>query len=149
MFNIDGRAVAPQDVVTAAFHFSKDLEISEAIGDQQGQIQMHSLLGACALELHDVEGALTHYRRSWDFSEHAINKFFAGAGLLSCYALSNKNEAFQEVVSTLRPLTDEPIPEMCAQELVGPLSSCPEEMRTAEVQQLLNAAKTAVNSPGN
>ena len=51
----------PKDLATAAFHFQKDLDISEAIGDKQGQIQMHSLLGACALEEDDVDTALRYY----------------------------------------------------------------------------------------
>jgi hypothetical protein len=52
----------PQDIATAKYHFEKDLELSNAINDQQGQIQMHSLLGAWALREGDSKLALDHYR---------------------------------------------------------------------------------------
>lgn len=136
----------PKDIAAAAFHFRKDLEISEAIGDQQGQIQMHSLLGACGLEEDDVEKALFHYHRSWEMSRHATNQLFAGAGLLACYGRTMQEEAFDQLTCRLLELARDGVPEMCAEELVAALTSCPVEMLDGAAAELLDLTQSVVSA---
>jgi tetratricopeptide (TPR) repeat protein len=136
----------PKDIATAAFHFQKDLDISEAIGDQQGQIQMHSLLGACALNENDLEKASDHYQRSWELSRHAINQFFAGAGLLSCHGRKHERDQFYGVVRRLLALADDGVPEICADDLVAALKACPPDLVNEEVEQLLDMAQEVLES---
>jgi len=131
----------PKDIATAALHFQKDLEISEAIGDQQGQIQMHSLLGACALENDEVEKALEHYQRSWDLSRAPISRFFAGIGLLSCHSRKMQGEQFDEVIRQLLELARDGVPDACAEDLVTVLTSSPSDLCSEEAEQLLKIAK--------
>jgi tetratricopeptide (TPR) repeat protein len=137
----------PKNIATAAFHFQKDLDISEAIGDQQGQIQMHSLLGACALEENDLEKAADHYHRSWELSRHAINQFFAGAGLIACHARKHEREQFDGVVRRLLTLAANGVPQMCAEDLATALTACPPGWIDEESQQLLEMARAALESP--
>jgi tetratricopeptide (TPR) repeat protein len=131
----------PRDIATAAFHFQKDLDISEAIGDHQGQIQMHSLLGACDLEDEEVEKALEHYQRSWDLSRAPINRFFAGVGLLACHIRKRQREPLDAVIRQLLDLAHDGVPEACAEDLVAALSSCPSDLFSAEAEQLLDIAQ--------
>lgn len=127
----------PPDIAEARLHFEKDLELSKAIDDQQGQIQMHSLLGACALSEDDVPSALNHYEQSWQLAHNAINRFFAGAGLLSCFIRSENRERFGATVEELQLLAkDEGIPSMCVEEVAKSLGNCPEDWIGAAVADL-------------
>ena len=131
----------PKDIATAAFHFQKDLDISEAIGDQQGLIQMHSLLGACAIEDDEMEKALEHYQRSWDLSRAPISRFFAGIGLLTCHCRTRQCVQFDEVIRQLLDLARDGVPDVCAEDLVAALTSCPSDLFSAEAEQLLEIAQ--------
>ena len=102
---------------------------------------MQSLLGACALEQDNVEKALEHYQRSWEFSRHAINQFFAGAGLLSCHGRKHERDPFYGVVRRLLDLAKDGVPEVCAEDLVKALKTCPVDLVNEEVEQLLEAAQ--------
>jgi len=131
----------PKDVATAAFHFRKDLGISEAIGDLQGQIQMHSLLGACLLEDNEVDTALDHYQQSWDLSQAPISRFFAGVGLLTCHSHKMQREQFDEVIRQLLDLAKDGVPDACAESLVAVLTSCRSDLFGAEAEELLSIAQ--------
>ncbi len=135
----------PKDLSAAAFHFRKDLEISEAIGDQQGQIQMHSLLGACAVEAGNVEQAIAHYQTSWELSRDPVNQFFAGAGLLNCFRQTGQQEPFQRVASDLLGLAGDGIPDACAGEIATVLRGCAAEMSTVESERLFELARSTAN----
>jgi tetratricopeptide (TPR) repeat protein len=132
----------PQDIPTARQHFQKDLEISEAIGDLQGQIQMHSLLGACALAENDLSAAQGHYEQSWELSRAPISRFFAGAGLISCYARSHQNQPLQDMVRQLLALAEQRgIPVVCRDEIAAALAECPSECQDRNSQRLLDIAR--------
>jgi hypothetical protein len=133
----------PRDLATAVYHFQKDLEISEAIGDQQGLIQMHSLLGACALEEDDVAQALHHYERSWELSQHATSQFFAGTGLIACYGRTGDRRSFEQVVDRLLALADDGVPSGCAEDLAAALTACPPEWLENGADRLLAKTRTA------
>ncbi|MCA9121840.1 MAG: AAA family ATPase [Planctomycetaceae bacterium] len=127
----------PQDLATAKFHFEKDLELSDAINDQQGQIQMHSLLGACALREDDVTSALKHYDRSWGLAQSAISRVFAGAGLLNCYVRQGRQEEYADtVVALLSIANSESVPKVCAPELLASLAATPAEWISTESEAL-------------
>jgi tetratricopeptide (TPR) repeat protein len=138
-----------KDIPAARYHFQKDLDISEAIGDLQGQIQMHSLLGGCALEENDVNSAVNHYQRSWELSPDAVSRFFAGAGLLNCYA---RHERVNQVRQIARELLDvareQGIPHPCRDDVVDAINVCAERAVCTEIEQLLKivADKTTSES---
>ncbi|MCG8586420.1 MAG: AAA family ATPase [Pirellulales bacterium] len=139
----------PQDLDQAVMHFAKDLEISEAIGDQQGQIQMHSLLGACALGRDNIPVATTHYQQSWDLAKHPINKTFAAAGLLACYGRAHEKQGFDAMTRELLSLTDDGVPPVCQEELLKALTSCPHELFDAQTEELLARAREAAAATSN
>ena len=127
----------PKDLKAARFHFRRDLELSEAIDDKQGQIQMHSLLGACDLEQGKIESALSHYQQSWRIAHNPINRFFAGAGLLRCYVSLQKRSAFEEILDALLALArDQGVPAICEQELNAALFGVPTDWHDMKVEEL-------------
>jgi tetratricopeptide (TPR) repeat protein len=135
----------PRNIRVAKHHFQKDLDIAEAIGDQQGQVQMHSLLGACALEEDHLDLATDHYQRSWELSRGCIDQFFAGVGLLTCHVQKEQPVEFQGVVERLLALADEGIPDICADDLVAALTACPSSMANFETKRLLELAEIVAN----
>ena len=125
------------NIAEAKVHFEKDLELSEAINDQQGQIQMHSLLGACALLEDNLEAALSHYDRSWQMAQNAISRFFAGAGLIQCFARTGDQLRFDATVAELHVLADaEGVPAMCVDDLARAIEACPPEWIRSKVTKL-------------
>jgi tetratricopeptide (TPR) repeat protein len=134
----------PKDIATAVRHFERDLEISEAIGDRVGQVQMHSLLGACALEEDDIERATDHYQRSWQLAKYPINQFFAGVGLISCHARRMQTDEFHKVVRRLLEIAQDGVPQSCAEDLVAALASCPPDVLDARSQELREIAQAAM-----
>jgi len=129
---------APRDLTTAREHFQKDLEISEAIGDIQGQTQMHSLLGACALEEGDFDSASAHYQRSWELARHTVNRFFAGAGLLKCHASQRRWADFGELAKQLIEFAEaEGMPATCAEAIRDAIAACPVEHHQDDTRALL------------
>lgn len=134
----------PKDLATAKGHFEKDLELSQAINDLQGQIQMHSLLGACALQQDDSKAALDHYEQSWRLAKDATSRFFAGAGLLHCYVREGRPESYGETVITLLELARaERPPSGCTQDLLASLEGTPPDWMTAkavELQEIVHAS---------
>lgn len=133
---------ADKDIETARHHFEKDLEISEAIGDLQGQVQMHSLLGACALEENDAELALSHYRRSRELSHDTISRVFANTGLLACYARTKDLERVQEISRDLLGMAEQVnFPDTCAETICNDLEAVGEESLHDESRRLLAIAR--------
>ncbi|MCB9873191.1 MAG: AAA family ATPase [Planctomycetaceae bacterium] len=127
----------PQDLVTAKFHFEKDLELSNAIDDQTGQIQMHSLLGACALQENDTALALEHYEQSWRLAKDAASRFFAGAGLLKCYVRQGDRKSIADIVGTLLTLArSDNVPSSCKQDVLASLEAIPADYVDAKTEEL-------------
>jgi hypothetical protein len=105
---------------------------------------MRSLLGACALEEDDIGTATDHYLRSWELARHPISQFFAGAGLLTCHGRKMQIEEFHKVVERLLNLAQEGVPQICAEDLVTALNSCPSELLDAAATQLHDRAQAAM-----
>ena len=94
-------AATPRNPDLARIHLAKDLELSTAIGDVAGQVQMHSLLGACALEDGDLDRAREHYGLSWSLGEDVRARCFSGAGLLRTHAAAGDRDALAQVARDL------------------------------------------------
>jgi len=134
----------PQDLATAKFHFEKDLELSNAINDQQGQIQMHSLLGACSLQEGDTASALEHYEQSWSLAKDAASRCFAGAGLLKCYVRKRDRENVVATAGTLLTLArQDGVPASCKPDLLTSLEAIPSDWAdtaTDALREIVHAA---------
>lgn len=136
-----------KDIKTARFHFEKDLEISEAIGDVQGQVQMHSLLGACALEENDLESALSHYEMSFDLSHDTISKVFALSGLLRCHAGRQAIEQLQAAASQLLESAKlVKLPEVCAETIVTVLEQVDADLLCDDSRKLQLLAQSQLSA---
>ena len=80
------------DFETARHYFEKDLQIAQDLSDREGQVQMYSHIGACALRTDDVDSAQGHYKQSLDLAEGWISKAFALTGLIQVHARANDPE---------------------------------------------------------
>jgi tetratricopeptide (TPR) repeat protein len=131
--------VEPRDLRRAREHFEKDLEMSEAIGDRDGQVHMHSLLGACALEDGAMDLAREHYLASWRLSSDGVSRIFAGAGLLRTHAAQGDLAAVADVVTALTealPRQAASLPAEAAKALSVALGMLPDEARSEAVDRL-------------
>jgi tetratricopeptide (TPR) repeat protein len=127
----------PRNVARAEEYFTRNLEISEAIGDIMAQVKMHSLLGACALEKGDLDRALTHYRRSWDLAGDPGERYFAAVGLLWCYQRQDRPDRFEGMAQEILDLLNrEKIPAECESQLQAVLKICCVESRGEAVKTL-------------
>jgi len=73
----------------ARHHFEADLRFAQELNDREGQVQMHSLIGACALETGDLADAQTQYEQSLKLAENWISQVFALVGLVRVHAREN------------------------------------------------------------
>ena len=136
----------PRDIGAARSHFQRALELYEAIGNVVGQVKMHSLLGACALETGDLPQALICYQRSWEMAADPIDSYYAAAGLLQCHRRQNQAERFANVVDSLLTLLRRQqdstggageIPAECKQQLQAALTPCSGENGSESICRLL------------
>jgi len=70
----------PKDPPKAAEFFQKDLDLAQQIANVPAQTMMHSLLGRCALETHDLEAARGHYEKSLSLATSVTERFHAYLG---------------------------------------------------------------------
>ena len=126
-----------KNVAAAENYFGRSLEISEAIGDIIGQVKMHSLLGACALEKDDLPRALAHYERSWELAGDTIDRCFAAIGLLRCYQRQKCPDRFEDIAQQLLGLLQsEKIPVDCEAPLRAVLEGCSPESKSEAIGKL-------------
>jgi hypothetical protein len=127
----------PKNVAGAEHYFTRNLEISEAIGDIMAQVKMHSLLGACALEKDDDVQALAHYQRSWELAGDPGDRYFAAVGLLRSYQREDRPDQFEGIAQKILDLLNrEKIPAECQSQLQAVLKTCRVESRGEAVKAL-------------
>lgn len=96
--------------------FRQDLELSETIGDVEGQVMMHSLIGQCDLALGDLDHAAEAYRRSLALATGPVPRIFALAGLLAVAARSGDAAGIDQAGRDLHTgLQGGPVPVACRQ----------------------------------
>ena len=119
----------PPDMETARFHFAKDLEISEKIGDRAGQAKMHSALGGCDLKMRNAQAASGHYEQSLELAEDPMDKAFAVTGLFEALDVLGHTERMPafgaQLSAVLMHYENGRLPASCGQRLAAVLSKQP------------------------
>ncbi len=94
------------DYEEAREYFQEDLDLARELDDQEGQVQMHSHLGACALELSDMETARHQYEQSLQKADEWKSQCFALAGLLITCARQEDRQSLHEYGAELETTID-------------------------------------------
>lgn len=96
-----------RNITSAREYFEKDLQISQDIFDETGQVQMYSLLGSCDLDEEKYSDALGNYELSYQLAESHWDKYFALLGIIKCVHYLNQDEKVRESGNILLNLVKE------------------------------------------
>ncbi len=131
----------PANIQKALEYFTKDLELSEQIGDILGQTQMHSNIGKCHILLGQFDKAGVAYQRSLDLAERQTDKAFALLGLLQ---ISDQNDglvAREEIAGKMIEIitqADFIIPKFLKDEINRFLINARNKTSLDEIEKLIN-----------
>ena len=133
----------PPDLINAKKYFIEDLNISQKICDLTGQTQMYSFIGACSLEINDIDEARTNYLKSFELSQRIGDKIFAIIGLIeSEFRAGNENELRRIAEQLLIIISQNTIPNFCKETLMSTVKKIISKYNLQEFNEINNLIST-------